>query len=145
MNWGKGITLALVAFAGMLVFFLIKAAQNPSPLVTDNYYEQELKYQQRINNTNRANELSADVAMTITAEHIKLQFPPELGNKNITGELTLLRPNNPSLDKKISIVADQNGAFALENNTLAPGRYNALLEWKAGENNYYTEEKIVVQ
>ncbi|MBK6476369.1 MAG: FixH family protein [Flavobacteriales bacterium] len=60
MNWGKGITLALIAFAGMMAYFLIRASGNPSPLVTDKYYEQELKYQQRINNTNRADALSAD-------------------------------------------------------------------------------------
>lgn len=145
MNWGKGITLALIAFAGMMVFFMIKAAQNPSPLVTDNYYEQELKYQQRINNTNRANALSAEVVMQITAKGIRLEFPKEVDPATITGELTLLRPNNPSLDRTIAVTATDNGVFEVVGDLLAPGRYNALLEWTAGENTYYSEQKIVVQ
>ncbi|MBK7241792.1 MAG: FixH family protein [Flavobacteriales bacterium] len=103
MNWGKGITLALVAFAGMMVYFLIRAAGSPTPLVTDKYYEQELKYQQRINSTNRANELSAEVVMQITAKRIRLEFPKEIDPGTITGELTLLRPNDPTLDKSISL------------------------------------------
>jgi len=145
MNWGKGITLALVAFAGMMLFFLIKAAQSPSPLVTDNYYEQELEYQQRINSTNRANALSAEVAMEITAKLIRLEFPKEIDPATITGELTLLRPNNPTLDKTIAVTVSSDNIFEIDADRLAPGRYNALLEWRSAENTYYSEQKIVVQ
>ena len=28
MNWGKGLTLALIAFAGMMAWFVFKASQN---------------------------------------------------------------------------------------------------------------------
>ena len=145
MNWGKGITLALIAFAGMMAYFLIRASGNPSPLVTDKYYEQELKYQQRINNTNRADALSADVVMQITANGIRLEFPKEIDPGTFTGELTLLRPNNPTLDKTIAVMASSDGIFEIEGDLLAPGRYNALLEWKAGESAYYSEQRIVVQ
>ena len=145
MNWGKGITLALIAFAGMMVYFLIRAAGSPTPLVTEKYYEQELKYQQRINNTNRANELSAEVVMQISAKRIRLEFPKEIDPGTITGELTLLRPNDPTLDKSIAVTASADGVFEVEGDLLATGRYNALLEWQADGTAYYTEERIVVQ
>lgn len=145
MNWGKGITLALIAFAGMMVYFLIRAAGSPTPLVTEKYYEQELKYQQRINNTNRANALSAEVVMQISTKRIRLEFPKEIDPGMITGELTLLRPNDPKLDRKIAITASVDGVFELEGDLLATGRYNALLEWQADGNTYYTEQRIVVK
>jgi len=145
MNWGKGITLALIAFAGMMVYFLIRAAGSPTPLVTEKYYEQELKYQQRINNTNRANELSAEVVMQISAKRIRLEFPKEIDPGTITGELTLLRPNDPTLDRSMSVTASADGVFEVEGDLLATGRYNALLEWQADGNTYYTEQRIVVQ
>ena len=78
--------------------------------------------------------------MQITANGIRLEFPKEIDPGTITGELTLLRPNNPTLDKTIAVMASSDGIFEIEGDLLAPGRYNALLEWKAGESAYYSEQ-----
>ncbi len=143
MNWGKGIALTLAAFAGLMVWFIVMTARNPEPLVTEQYYEQELVYQQRIDNTERANSFAA-VAMDVTANGIRLTFPPEVRAGAITGNLTLLRPNDPTQDRELAIIADRNGISESPVEGLRTGRYNALLEWTAGGVAYYTEEKLVV-
>lgn len=144
MNWGKGLALTLAAFAGLMVWFIIMSARNPEPLVTDQYYEQELKYQARIDNTERANALSIAVGMRPVKGGVLLSFPQELRAHAITGELTLLRPNDPTADRVLTITPDTSGTFLALAPGLAPGRYNALLEWAANGINYYTEEKLVV-
>lgn len=95
MNWGKGLALALIAFAGMMAWFVVMAARNPSPLVTEEIMKKELKFQERIDHTARANALSAPVHMIVTANELRLEFPQEFHGKTISGELTLLRPNDP--------------------------------------------------
>ncbi len=144
MNWGKGLALTLAAFAGLMVWFIVMSARNPEPLVTEQYYEQELKYQARIDNTERANALSKAVGMQPVKEGVMLSFPAEMRSSTITGELTLLRPNDPAADRLITIAPDSTGQFLALAHGLLSGRYNALLEWTANGTTYYTEEKLVV-
>lgn len=144
MNWGKGLALALAAFAGLMVWFIVMATRNPEPLVTEHYYEQELKYQARIDNTERANTLSKAVVMQPVKDGVMLTFPAEMRAYTITGELTLLRPNDPAGDHLITITPDSTGNFLALAPGLTGGRYNALLEWSANAVTYYTEEKLVV-
>jgi hypothetical protein len=144
MNWGKGLALVLVAFAGLMAWFIVMSARNPEPLVTEHYYEQELKYQQRINNTERANALSTAVIMRPMRYGVLLTFPAEIRSSGIAGVLTLLRPNDPKGDRTINITPDSTGRFLALAPGLTSGRYNAQLEWTANGTTYYTEEKLVV-
>ena len=142
MNWGKGLTLALIAFAGMMAWFVVMASRNPSSLVTEEYYEKELKFQERIDHTARANALSAPVHMIVTANELRLEFPQEFHGKTISGELTLLRPNDPRADQVIAV--NTTGTFERSAMGLWPGRYNAALEWTVDGTRYFTEEKLLV-
>ncbi|MBK7086384.1 MAG: FixH family protein [Flavobacteriales bacterium] len=77
MNWGKGLAIAMIAFAGMLAYFLVLAAQNPEPLIAEDYYEQELKYQDRIDAGSRTLALSGR-CIAATREVLTVGFPPEV-------------------------------------------------------------------
>ena len=144
MNWGKALTLAMIAFAGMMTWFVIKASQNPMPLVTEDYYGAELKFQGRIDEAARARELSAPVAISLTRGSVQLDLPAEMRGRSVSGSLTLLRPNDPRADLTIALHATDAGRFMLSDARLLPGRYNALLEWQADGITYYTEEKVYV-
>ncbi|MEZ4738312.1 MAG: FixH family protein [Flavobacteriales bacterium] len=145
MNWGKGLTIALMLFAGMMAWFVVMAHRNPEPLVTEEYYAEELKYQQRIDHTERALALSRAVRIDVGNDGVRLRFPAELKGKAITGELTLLRPNDPRADIRMEVKADSAGSFDRSGLVLVPGRYNAALEWTVDGERYFTEEKLVVQ
>lgn len=144
MNWGKGLTLALIAFAGMMAWFVFKASQNPMPLVTEDYYGAELKFQGRIDEAARANALSAPVTITLTRSAVRLVYPDELRGRNITGVLTLQRPNDPRGDRTIPLPPTDSAIHVLPEVDLLPGRYNIRLEWQADGVAYYTEEKSYV-
>ena len=61
MNWGyKILTVYIIFIAGILLLVFKSSTQNQD-LVTKDYYEQELKYQQVIDATERANALSSEV------------------------------------------------------------------------------------
>lgn len=145
MNWGKGLALALVSFAALMAWFVVMASRNPEPLVTEQYYEQELKYQDRIEQSGRALSLSSVVAITVAGQELHLLFPAELKGGMITGRLTLARPNDPGGDRVLEVRTDTAGTFTAKDVGLVPGCYNALLEWSAVGVTYYTEKKLVVQ
>lgn len=136
--------MALAAFAGLMVFFIVMAARNPEPLVTERYYEEELKYQERIDNSERANALTRAVRIEVSGQRVRLSFPEEMHDRVIRGELTLLRPNDPIADRHATITPNGSGVFETADLDLLSGRYNALLEWGVDGVAYYTEEKLVV-
>lgn len=145
MNWGKGLTIALILFAGMMAWFVVMAQRNPVPLVTEEYYAEELKYQQRIDHTERALAMSRTVRIDVGDDRVLLRFPTELKGKAISGVLTLLRPNDPRADIVLKVEADSAAGFERSGLVLIPGRYNAALEWTVDGERYFTEEKLVVQ
>ncbi len=143
MNWGKGLALALIAFACMMAWFVVKAAQNPEPLVTEDYYGAELNFQGRIDETVRANSLSAPVRIDLQRRSVVIHFPIEMKGEHINGTLSLLRPNDPRADGAVTIRTD-SAVFTTNAITLKPGRYNAALSWHMNGIAYHTEEKVFV-
>lgn len=143
MNWGKGLALALIAFAAMMAWFVVKAVRNTEPLVTEEYYKAELKFQQRIDRSTRAAALSAPVQMDLRRGSVDLRFPRELDGGMIIGTLTLLRPNDPAGDVSIAIATD-SARYLSTAITLMAGRYNASLEWERDGVTYFTEHKAYV-
>lgn len=143
MNWGKGLALALIAFAGMMAWFVVQASRIESPLVTEDYYGAELKFQGRIDEAARAKALSAPVGMALARDMVTLTFPAEARGRRITGSLSLLRPNDPRADRTVVVGTDSLGVCSAAAD-LVPGRYNASLSWTMDGVTYFTEDKVYV-
>lgn len=143
MNWGKGLALALTAFAGMMTYFMVRGAQSPEPLIAENYYEQELAYQDRIDATHRAGTLSSTVTIIADRAQVQVGFPAEMLGKAINGTLELIRLNNASADRKIALhgTATEHMQAAVD---LLPGVYIAQLTWTIDGVEYFREERLFV-
>jgi hypothetical protein len=48
MNWGYKIAITFILFGALIIFMVVKSFQQNIDLVTDDYYQEELKYQQQI-------------------------------------------------------------------------------------------------
>ena len=74
-NWGFGIALVIVIFAvgvGVLVYI---AASQKVDLVADNYYEQELKHQDRIDESRRSADLKEKIEVRAANSELKIIVP----------------------------------------------------------------------
>ena len=143
MNWGKGLALAMIAFAGMMAYFLVRASQNPEPLITEGYYEQELVYQARINATEHASALGA-VGMQADRQSMTLTFPALADAPKVTGRLKLIRTNEPMLDREVAVAHVADGSpvnLAVE---VVTGQYIAQLEWSVNGQPCFTEQRLIV-
>ena len=58
MSWGYKILGVYLVFVTGIVFLVIKSSNQKVDLVTKDYYEQELMYQDKINETARASKLT---------------------------------------------------------------------------------------
>lgn len=131
MNWGKGIVIAFTGFAvfiGVLVTVCVKQQIN---LVSKNYYEEELNYQQRIDELTNAANLAIKPVILIHHKHVEVSGLSK-------GELKLLRPSDSRFDA--SFVVDSTNVFDMSQ--FPSGRYNASLRWESEGKTYLIQEPI---
>ncbi|MGL6269890.1 MAG: FixH family protein, partial [Chitinophagaceae bacterium] len=60
-NWGYKIAVFYLVFIAGIMFLVIKSSRQQMDLVTTDYYAQELKYQDKIDQSKRADGLSEPI------------------------------------------------------------------------------------
>ena len=141
MDWGKGIVLVFVAFAAIMVSMVtICMKKEDLHLVTQNYYEEEIKYQEHIDKVTNANGLSYEALLfDKLRKSVSINLP--LGAK---GELHLFRPSDARLDQKLEVDVVNENATVVDLTSLKPGYWLMKLTWSAEGKSYYQEQKITI-
>jgi hypothetical protein len=139
MDWGKGIIITLVIFAGIILTMVtICVRQDDIHLVTQNYYEEEIKYQDQIDKMINANLLEEEVLVyNSQIKVVDLHLP--VGSK---GTLHFFRPSDARLDQKIDFDITDPNLNAVDIKALQPGYWRVKLSWTAEGKSYYQEKKI---
>lgn len=139
MDWGKGIVITLIVFVSLMVGLVtICVQQDDIHLVTQNYYEEEIKFQDQIDQTVNANSLDYKVLVYDNQlKKVDLQLP--VGSK---GTLHLFRPSDARLDQKITFDVTNLNANAFDLKSLKPGYWKLKLTWSENGVDYFHEEKI---
>ena len=141
INWGYKILFVYLSFVFGIIFLVYKASQEKFDLVTPNYYDAELKFQNVINDKERVAELSAAPRITHSVNNVRIQFPADFLNKQLEGELYLYRPSDASKDFRKKFVTGRNFVEILLEKNFA-GSYVAKLSWKADGKTFYNEQRI---
>jgi len=144
-NWGTGVILVFIGFISFIMYFVISMNTNSKydhDLVTEDYYAQELEYQNEINKENNAKNLKENIRWKKTNEGILITFPETLEAKDITGNVFLYRPSNKQLDFETLIsLSDHN--LLIPDKRLLDGRWNIKIDWKYKEATYLYKKEIV--
>ena len=143
-TWGNAIFLVMTAFILLMTSFMIRAASNQEELVAENYYEQEVKYQEQIDKLNKTSALSGAVRMEVKGSALVIEMPIDVRGKAITGELYLQRPSDSRADERIAVMVDTTGTMRVELGERLKGAYNVQLEWSADGNAYLSKDRIYI-
>lgn len=139
MNWGKGIVFTFLGFiAIMITMVVISVRMEGIELVTENYYEEEIKYQQQIDK-----ELST---LALNREVLRFDGPSKalildlpVGAK---GTLNLFRPSDIELDRELPVDIQEVGEKTVYLGDLKAGYWKIQLSWEEDGRAYYQEKKI---
>jgi hypothetical protein len=143
MNWGYKILFVYVIFVAGIMFMVFKSSNQKMDLVTTDYYAKELKYQERIDATGKANALSEDIQYEIKDNQVVLHFPKDFAGKKISGNAQLYCPADETKD----IVKDFTADDLLLNIALHKGnkgQHELHISWTVDGVNYYFEKKIFI-
>ena len=141
ISWGYKIAIFYLSFVAGMLFLVYKATSESFDLVTENYYEAELKYQDVIDQKTNLSELSAPATITHTINTVAVQLPAEFNNETAEGIIYLYRPSDASKDVRKNFVT-LNGFYQLELAKDLSGSYELKLSWKADGKEFFQEKKL---
>lgn len=142
MNWGKGIIIVFVIFFAGMAFMAYKSMTRDIDLVAPNYYEKEIKYQDQIDKINSTSRLKEKLKIETTGGSLVISYPDISG---LNGEISFYRPSDAKRDFKLPIEAGKDNKQIINTQTLLKGLWRVQVSWNAGVQNYYSEEKIMIQ
>lgn len=143
-NFGHGVIVVLSLFALMLGWFMVRAIANAEELVTENYYEKELLFQQDLDKLERAAAHGEAVRMEVKDQQLRITFPAALRGKAISATLEMMRPSDARADQRMELQASPEGTLAVPVAGWMRGRYRARLEWRVDGSEHLSEQHVTV-
>lgn len=144
ITWPIGIVMAILLFMGYILSFVYKAMVSPEydhHLVTEDYYQKELKYQGEIDKQKRALKLTEDIAISKNEKGLLIIFPKQFQSEKITGTIEFLRLSDEKADLILPIII-KNHQLLVEDKKLIKGKYRLIIDWEAEGKTYMFKEEI---
>jgi hypothetical protein len=144
LNWGHKVTIGFTAFAGMIVYLVVQCMNTHYDLVSKEYYKDELQYQQVIDETSRANQLSSRATVSQTNDQLIVQLPAEMQQQPVTGIILFYSIDNSQKDKQVALQLNGHAAQTIDSHAFIPGNYTAKIRWSSNKEQYYTEVPVTI-
>ena len=142
MNFGKWIVVAFVLFTAFIATLVTVCVRQDIPLVTKEYYKEELAYGELMEKISRANSLTVKPEIVLNDHNLRITYN---SFSEIThGEVVLFRPSDPSLDQRFKLNPGTNEFQDFELKQAVPGLYKARLSWEQKGQEYFIEKIIVL-
>lgn len=145
INWGVGITITIIVFTLASFWFIHFAFNQDVNLVRDDYYEEEVKHQDKIDKIKRTQNLKEPLNIKLETGKIVFNFPQTSNNNNTDGTILLYRPANRNLDKSFPILIDSTHTQVINLESILPGLWKVQVNWSIDTLQYFTEKIFMIQ
>jgi hypothetical protein len=147
INWAWAIGIIYSVFVIILIGLIIFSFNNRIDLVSNDYYAQELKYQQQIDRINRSRTLPKPIKCDYnkTENEVSLEYPKAVDHRKITGEIIFFRPSDARQDKLVRLQLDNNSKQKIDVQSLSSGFWRVKIFWKLDALEYYNEVVVVIE
>jgi hypothetical protein len=145
MSWGVKITMLYAGFVLFIATMVSMSISQKVDLVSEDYYEQELLFQDKINLFDRTQALSNQLSWQVQKDKLTLDFPAQFRGKQTSGKVFFFRPSDAVLDKSMKIQADTLTTKSISIKTLKKGLYKIQINWEVENIQYYNEGFIQIK
>ena len=144
--WPWALIAFFVCFIGLVIAFIVFAVGQDLQLVREDYYEEEIRYQEQIDRLNRTWLVREQVRVAYDAagQTIDILLPSSHAEENATGRIHFYRPSDASLDHEVALRLGADGRQVVPVSELAGGLWNLHLFWEANGQEYYAKHVVVI-
>jgi nitrogen fixation protein FixH len=146
MNWGTKIIIAFVCFIGV-IFTMVYISMNQNiSLVAENYYEEELAYEDQIQRIKNNNELAHQIEFKLDRKTFEASFiyPSEIKESFQKGTIQFFRASDAKLDKEFVMTPRTEGGQKIGLDGFRTGLWTIKIKWESKDKEYYKELSLVL-
>jgi len=145
ISWGTGIVITFAIFMGGTISTAVYLMNQDVNLVADDYYDQEINYQQQIDRMERTSQLGKKQIISFDGLAVKINIPKVLVSKRLKGEIYFYRPSDSNSDIKIPLITDTSGVQVIPLESLEMGLWTIKVSWLSNGKDYFSEYRILIQ
>jgi len=143
INWGYTIVAVYSVFIVGILFMVYRSSLEKKDLVSENYYAEELKYQEIIDQSANTASLSSVIKTEVKKGKIQLSFPLEFNESIYKGTWKLYCTADRSKD--VSGNCEIAGAKStISYNATVKGIFQLQLTWIKDGKKYYFEKNMTL-
>ena len=139
MGWGWRIALFYGTFVVFMIGMVIMSFRQDFDLVADDYYEQEIAYQGRIDQLTNAKDDQQKVKVSNADGMIKLSFASPAEEVKVH----FFRPSDDTMDLKVE-EASVESELSVPVGKFSKGKYLVNVQWNNNGKTYFQEEDLFV-
>ena len=143
MNWGWKLAIGSALFMAFIIYFVVQSFNDKTQLVSDNYYEDELKFQEQIDAAKNAKDLNDTLFVTQNGSEIIIDYPNFFSENVCAGQIHFYKPANENHDKLIKF-AQSGGKQIIPRSELAPGRYQVKFDLVVNNKKYFYDKYLIL-
>lgn len=140
MNWGKWIAVAFISFAGFIGVLVYVCVREDISLVSKDYYQEELRYEDQITRLNNTNLLTLKPHLEISGDSLVLLYSDLYRVQE--GKVKLFRPSDAELDRTFELTNKESVIRYFDVATLPSGMYKARMTWTMDGKEYFLEKVV---
>ncbi|MBZ5859512.1 FixH family protein [Flavihumibacter profundi] len=146
LNFGHKLLIAFILFGAIMLYLVYQTLQTDYELVSKNYYQDELEYQQVIDATKNANDLGSKTVISQQGNEILLQLPKEMYNQSISGRINFYCPSDSKKDRNFTLAPDPAGHQVIPiDKDISTASYRVRVSWMANNKKYYQDSYLQVK
>lgn len=149
MDKNKAWPISIAVFYGIfvvaLLIFLFFSFDNRIQMVTENYYEKTLTYEDQIERINNTKSLETAPEFKVTADRQAIHLVmPEVFDSDITGKIIFFRPSDATLDQTLSLKLNPQNTQVIKVAGIVTGKWEVQLTWTDGQKEYYYKQILIL-
>jgi nitrogen fixation protein FixH len=146
IGWPIGIFGVYGVFVAGLIVAVVLSVNNNVDMVTNNYYEKTLIYEQQITRIKNTQAFAHEPEMAFSRDKafLILSMPMLIENDQYKGTIQFFRPSDSKLDKKFGLSCDAHGKQYIPLAEMSHGKWKLQLLWSDGQKEYYYEKVFIL-
>ncbi len=142
-NWGTKIALSFVLFGIFILYMVVQAFREDFDLVTENYYQEELQYQTRIQEKANLLQSGDEIVIETNEKDVLFKFPETFSEAE--GTIYFYHPSKKLFDKTFQVALNEQNRQIIDREELVKGRYKVKVSWRVGGLSYFQEKELYLQ
>ncbi|GAA4307860.1 FixH family protein [Pontixanthobacter gangjinensis] len=146
INWGTGLVIGMLAFISFIMYFVVTMMSSTDydhDLVVEDYYREELHYQQDIDAEKNALALEEGIEVYRDGNKLILKFPETMNLAELEGTVSFYRPSSKKLDFVIPFSEIENNRLLAPDDQMIAGRWNLKVRWQEHGKEYLFKKEIL--